>query len=738
MSGDDVQNGLFFEGFASVEVVATIGGETTFAPLAEASDDGATLSLANEVHLGVVAVAGDGVVRLSFRMICGAAAAVSLGVRLTLSGIGHHVVLPAGAYNGNRLDPRGSGRGADQDASGPDAEPLQTRVVPRLEIGGGGRIEQRAGDLAMPCVGVFDRDVGTGRWIGTAQRAEGLPPDPRLDTLLVVEERDGQTFIEVTAAGRRHKPHRVGGPLGPGATLATGDVVTLTFRHARFACASPAELHRAMFDRRPLLADQPRPISRTPLLPPESVPLSACWATQERKFNEQSWVAAHGYYSVGMREVPSQDWQTGWVGGCNTHYALLADGDAVTRQRAVGVFDFLATGATASGYVRTGFFEGQWRPSDRLFQRHEADALFFLCKMVRLQHDRGHEVPDAWLTLVARLADAFCKTFERHGQFGQYVHEETGEILRGGTCAAGLAPAALLLAADALDEPRYRRVAVESARHFADDYTAIAFTNGGPGDIAQAHDSESAFALVESYAALLETEGDDWREPAIDAACQAASYVMPYDFDFPEDSQFGRLGMRTTGTVFANVQNKHSAPGICTLSGLGLLRIARATGDRRWLDLLATIARGIGPYMSRLDRPIVDIRPGQRWPVLPAGWVNERINTSDWEVRGDPAQEIDVGEVFGGSTWSETALLLTRTELPGVYVDKGRAWCVALDHVRPRVDDGRLLMENPTPFDARVKVMAENDPSVPLPTNGLAGQASVEVPAHGKCVCEIT
>jgi len=94
---------------------------------------------------------------------------------------------------------------------------------------------------------------------------------------------------------------------------------------------------------------------------------------------------------------------------------------------------------------------------------------------------------------------------------------------------------------------------------------------------------------------------------------------MPYDFAFLPDCTFGRLGMRTCGTVFANVQNKHNAPGICTLSGVSLLRLARATGNRQWLDLLADIAGAIPQFMSRRGRPIRDIRPDQAWPEMPDG-----------------------------------------------------------------------------------------------------------------------
>lgn len=68
-------------------------------------------------------------------------------------------------------------------------------------------------------------------------------------------------------------------------------------------------------------------------------------------------------------------------------------------------------------------------------------------------------------------------------------------------------------------------------------------------------------------------------------ARQACSWVVPCDFHWPKGGLFERIGhMFTTGTAYANTQNKHSAPGICTHSGASLFKLFRATGDRWLLD----------------------------------------------------------------------------------------------------------------------------------------------------------
>ena len=57
-------------------------------------------------------------------------------------------------------------------------------------------------------------------------------------------------------------------------------------------------------------------------------------------------------------------------------------------------------------------------------------------------------------------------------------------------------------------------------------------------------------------------------------------------FNFPDGSDFDKLKINTVGSLFANAQNKHSAPGICTHSGLGVYRLYEYTGDAAYLDLI--------------------------------------------------------------------------------------------------------------------------------------------------------
>ncbi|TVP80797.1 MAG: hypothetical protein EA353_02955 [Puniceicoccaceae bacterium] len=170
--------------------------------------------------------------------------------------------------------------------------------------------------------------------------------------------------------------------------------------------------------------------------------------------------------------------------------------------------------------------------------------------------------------------------------------------------------------------------------------------------------------------------------------------------------------MTTVGTVFANVQNKHSAPGICTHSGQALLHLYRATGDAAYLDLLYAIAGAIPQFVSREDRPI----RSQDGRAMPSGWINERVNTSDWDN--------NLGGIFYGSTWCEIALLLTYAELPGLYVDLETQRYWTMEPIDVQFTDQGVRITNRSAFKARIKVLMEGalERRQPLELDGFCGK----------------
>jgi len=518
-----------------------------------------------------------------------------------------------------------------------------------------------------------------------------------------------------------------------GVSITPGLNITLRVRLHQGPCADIREFFRHFFKLRTAL---------TPARDFElshDLPFSAAWSIQEDKYNRENWNADEGYYRVGPYHLPearvaSQDWQTGWVGGLQTTIAQLALGSEQTRARALQNIEFALTKLPApSGLLWGGWSEGKpWGDHfgdtslPWVMSRKCGDALYFLLKAFDLlkKRDPKWSAPAHWADAVRKLADALARVWERDRQFGQFLDLNTGAVLVGGSSSAGIAPGALALAAAWFDEPRWLAVARESATAMVTACADKGYTTGGPGEILQCPDSESAFGLLESLVVLYEASGErGWLEHAEFLAHQCASWCVSYDYPFPPESEFGRLGLRALGSVWASVQNKHSAPGICTFSGDSLFKLFRATGNAAYAELIRQIAHNITQYLSRADRPIrgFSVRDVGNYKTMHAtapGWMSERVQLSDFS---EPS-----GEIFAGSCWCETSAMLTAAEIPGLYVRTDLGTAIAFDHVDATVvaaspDGVDVLIHNPTRFDVSLTVMCESaeDAARPLGQNAL-------------------
>ena len=675
---------------------------------------------------------GEATWRIEAALESGAAEAVAAGlsVEFPLWHPGVFVLLPGAVYGGNRQPSRAAQYSPrltlDEVQRG---RPKVIADLPRLEVDGGpGRLQLLAGDCAWPLFAWWDERSARGGFVaGPAQTGWG-------ETLWEFTERGGEqaATLWVGAPGVRERRYTHMTTQAESADRAprrvAGARVAMEFQVEDFACADLAVL----FARLHAWAEERSRETRAPVCVGQA---RAVGAVAEH-FDRDLWLEQPEIYAVDLPGSRSP-YQTGWCGGVIAQYAMLAAPgiDARMRERARR---HLATVAR-DGMAPSGLFRGRWSPqvgwaadfwweaeaapwrASWTLTRRQADSLFF---GVRAAQVRGEEPGAVWATALRGAATALTRAWEADGEWGFFLDDKTGRVAVGGSTGGALVPGALALAAAwAGGEARWLKAACAGAEALVNGDLARGVTTGGPGDALLAPDSESIAGLLESLVTLWEATGSRaWLGAAARAAAQLATWVMPYDYVFPEGSEFGRLGVRSAGTVFANAQNKHSAPGLCTHSGWALLRLFRATGEVSWLRLAARIARAIPQCASLPERPI----HAQDGRVLPSGWINERVNTSDWDN--------NLGGVFHGPCWCETSLLLTAAELPGVYAQPDTGVAESFDVVQARWRDGALELHNPGSIAAQVRVALEpaaRAGKTPLRTGWVADLPLVTVPAGG-------
>ncbi len=570
-------------------------------------------------------------------------------VKLTNCDGSEYVLFPACAYDGNKFEV------LKRDYPPmflPDEVkvnmPVTITDVPRLEKDGSGRIEATTGDVSVPCVGVFCSEAKRAKLIYTIQEINGIN--------LGLAYEKGK--ITITYPAYRDYVYRW--PHMHRNTEAYIDIeAKIPYKIMEFDCENIEEFYKVFFKNRKCMEmDNTRP---------NVLSMKEQFEIQKDKFNSMNWREDGQYYDIDTNGM----WQPGWCGGAMAGYALMKLGGELEKARAIKTLEHLFNNQAPSGL----FYGFNNKKNDGfnvkgtenwVLVRKSADCLYFLFKHFELMDS----IPQHFIEGTRKLADCFVGIWEKYNQFGQFIDCETGDITVGGSTSGAIAPAGLVYAYKYFHEDRYLKIAKESTEMMYKRDAIKGYTTGGPGEILQCPDSESAFALLESLVVLYEeTKEKKWLEYSEFMAHQCSSWVVSYNYKFPIESEFSRLQMKTVGSVFANAQNKHSAPGICTLSGNSLYKLYKWTNNELYKELFEDISLTISQYMSTDKRPIYS------WDVpkdssllnddtvcaekekLPQGFICERVNMSDWESYRC------IGGVFNGSCWCETSNLLTLAEL---------------------------------------------------------------------------
>ena len=188
------------------------------------------------------------------------------------------------------------------------------------------------------------------------------------------------------------------------------------------------------------------------------------------------------------------------------------------------------------------------------------------------------------------------------------------------------------------------------------------------------------------------TKKTHWLEEAEFCADYCSSWVPAVKYNYPANTLFALWDIDCRGSVQANLQNQHGAPGICIGSGNALFRLFRYTGNERHLEMLREIAHNCVQYISTKDHPISCKDNGR---TLQEGAICEKVFFQDFKHLQGVNPAVDGG-------WTGSSVLLTITEDPGIFWDRKRGKLFVLDHVEAEIDGDLLTVKNPLSYPVTV------------------------------------
>jgi len=617
----------------------------------------------------------------------------------------NYVLVPASIYNGNRYRSIGDAYSPayPKDMYYNPSVPLTISNNPRLAIekGKASVVQLQTGNAATPAMCFFSKKEKKGFIVLTGQLTKlgnnGL-------TISENAAQDSCTFSISAPAVRKLAPgfgdFHQSGDLAP--DWKAGNEISLHFRVYVFDAQNIPELLTKFMQIRKELSE--------PNDPRNILPMSKVFEVVSNITKSRFVTVPAGSYYLPEN---NNDFQLGWVSGMMNTYPMLALNDERERNRVAAELDFIVNklqgksgyfygGITAQGELRPEKMSPDFKPLQAMVRKN-SDALLWMMKHLMLLKAQGHgsNIKKEWEEAAKKLAEAFVRTWKADGEFGQYIAPETGEIAVYNSTAGAIAPAGLVLASDYFHNPAWMKVAGDAAKfYYKRDVEGQGLTGGDCGDISQDANSESAFGFLESLMALYHYTGEkQWLNMAEVQAALCSTWTISYDPVFPEKSAIGKLGSHMAGAVWASIQNKHAAPGICTASGDYLFKLFRATGNIRYADLIRDI--------QHAQAEAVNMPPNHITTNNLVGSSMERIQPSDAEGKSSIGNFINTR-----NSWTETNGILMAMELPGVYLNTGSKKIYVFDHVEAKIIGNTLSgttiqITNPTSYDASVSVLAE-------------------------------
>lgn len=652
---------------------------------------------------------------LTFSVTEGAMPSAGAAVEFCVSGWSteNYLFAPAAMYNGNRyrILPIGYAPFIYNPKDRPLDMPITTTNVPHMNLDGTeGKIELMTNSCSTPLVGYYDKSAKRGFFLLTQQ-----------DTIIgnssfTIHEIPEQKQLTITMSSPGVREHRytmcnADNPSNDkGIAMEKGQQIEMMFRVYEFPCDGLMAYFDKFLSIRKALSG-----------PNEYRCLESFSSVANTLFEHHfrdNWFESENFGYVCNKPNGGSYFghlQLGWNGVPAYSLMQLMDRHPARREenlrRIARTFDSIKFMQAASGLFYGIMKDGEligdnfreaFQERDVAMIRRTGMAIYYTLQCLDFMKNEGVVIDPSWEDMCRKAADGLVNLFERYGEFGQMIKAETGEIYTPNSTQSALCMGALAYASQYFGEPRYLELAEKAGQYYYDKHLSQGYVGGGPAEILQAPDSESSAELCESYTALYElTRDEKWLRYACDAAAYLSSWVVSYDYRFPDFSRMRQMGTKATGSVWASIQNEHSAPGIYVLSGDCLLKLYRATGDKRYVELLKDIAHNVVQYVHTDGNPIQ--------PLGSNGYVTERVNIGDWEGYENIGGVMDRDS---NHAW-ENVTLFHIIETPGIYVSTDTGEICVFDHVNAKVvshekNELTLEIENPTYKDASVAIMAES------------------------------
>ncbi|AUP81259.1 glycoside hydrolase family protein [Flavivirga eckloniae] len=629
----------------------------------------------------------------------------------------NYVLVPASVYNGNRfktINMSWPGVIVDEADKYHDIDPIIPDHIPYLNLEEGtSKLSIKLNDASIPAIAFFSPEL---------QRSFLLLIKPTKNFDIVVkesEDRKRASFLFYST----NKPDVY--------SKEKTDFFSINFRMFDFPSQNPIDLLTHFF-----------PLRKSFTEPNEfvhSIPFGKSFEIQETLHDTNRWDESMKIYrQSGLKERDKfyGGVQLGWIGGMIEEQPLLTAGNELSKKRSVQNIETILNNMQGESGLMYGMFKDDIVYSDDFrnpskkpllgMARKNGDALYFLLQslMILKESKEYGSMVEKFESKARKLADGLSNLWLKYNQFGQFFDPNTGELVVYGSTSGASAIGALALACEYFGENKYLEIAEAAGDFYYRRDLQKGYTTAGPGEALQCPDSESAFAILEGYMALYDITGKEkYLKMAEEATAYFATWVTSYDFEFPEQSVLGKIDAKATGSVWANIQNRHGAPAICNYSGDSLLKLYRATNNPLYIDLLKDIAHNALQYVSTTDRPLA--------PNMLHGYVCERVNISNWEGEQNVG-----GNFYDSSPWVEVAIMQTVTQVPSIYFDVENNTLAIFDHLNASIENTStketitIRIKNPTEYDTVCTVFIDSAKDKPMGWNNYAEFKKIQLSAN--------